>query len=51
MDFSRKSKMKPLSSPDEETFKQLLKHNCLFYVLPPMIDVSLNDFETLGKFN
>jgi hypothetical protein len=50
MEFSKKSKVKPLSSPDEESFKQLLKHNCLFYVLPPRIDISLSEFETLGEF-
>lgn len=27
---------------------RLLPHNCLFYILPPMIDVSLKDFEDLA---
>lgn len=49
MDFSKRSKVKLLKSPDEESFEKLLKHNCMFYILPPMIDVSLSEFETLGE--
>lgn len=50
MDFSKKSKVKLMKSPDEDAFERLLRHNCMFYILPPMIDVSLSDFETLGEF-
>lgn len=50
MDFSKKSKVKLMKSPDEDAFEQLLRHNCMFYILPPMIDVSLSEFETLGEF-
>jgi hypothetical protein len=45
MDFPKRSKLKPLRSPDEESLDRLLPHNCLFYILPPLNDVSLKDFE------
>lgn len=48
MDFPKRSKIKVLKSPDEASFDQLLPHNCLFYILPPMIDVSLKDFDELA---
>ncbi|CRK87608.1 CLUMA_CG001404, isoform A [Clunio marinus] len=48
MDFPKKSKIKVLKSPDEQSLDTLLPHNCLFYILPPMIDVSLKDFEDLA---
>lgn len=48
MDFTKKSKVKPLRSPDEESLDKLLPHNCLFYILPPLNDVSLKDFEDLA---
>lgn len=48
MDFPKRSKVKLLKSPDEESFDRLLPHNCLFYILPPLIDVSLKDFEDLA---
>lgn len=48
MDFPRNSKIKPTRSPDEDSFESLLPHNCLFYILPPLIDVSLKDFEDLA---
>lgn len=40
-----KTKVKPLKSPEEGSLDLLLPHNCLFYILPPLIDVSLKDFE------
>jgi DNA primase large subunit len=48
MDFTKRSKVKPLRSPDEDSFDSLLPHNCLFYILPPLIDVSLKDFEEMA---
>lgn len=48
MDFPKRSKIKLLRSPDEDSLDQLLPHNCLFYILPPMIDVSLKDFDELA---
>lgn len=45
MDFPKRSKIKPLKSPDEDSLDRLLPHNCLFYILPPLNDVSLKDFE------
>lgn len=48
MDFTKRSKVKPLKSPDEESLDRLLPHNCLFYILPPLIDVSLKDFENFA---
>lgn len=48
MDFAKRSKVKPLKSPDEDSLDRLLPHNCLFYILPPLIDVSLKDFEDLA---
>lgn len=48
MDFSKRSKVKILKSPDEDLFDRLLPHNCLFYILPPLNDVSLKDFEDLA---
>lgn len=48
MDFPKRSKVKPIRSPDEQSFENILPHNCLFYILPPMIDVSLKDFEDLA---
>lgn len=48
MDSSKRSKVKPLTSPDEESLDKLLPHNCLFYILPPLNDVSLKDFEDLA---
>lgn len=48
MDFPKNSKIKPTRSPDEDSFESLLPHNCLFYILPPLIDVSLKDFEDLA---
>lgn len=49
MDFPKRSKVvKVLKSPDEGSLDRLLPHNCLFYILPPMIDVGLKDFEDLA---
>jgi len=48
MDFPKRSKVKPLKSPDEASMDRILTHNCLFYVLPPMSDVGLKDFEELA---
>ena len=48
MDFPKRSKVKLMKSPDEESLDRLLPHNCLFYILPPLIDVSLQDFEDLA---
>jgi DNA primase large subunit len=48
MEFPKNSKIKLTRSPDEESFESLLPHNCLFYILPPLIDVSLQDFEELA---
>lgn len=48
MDFPKQSKVKILKSPDEDSLDRLLPHNCLFYILPPLIDVSLKDFEDLA---
>lgn len=47
MEFTKRSKVKLLKSPDDELDK-LLPHNCLFYILPPLNDVSLKDFEDLA---
>lgn len=48
MDFPKRSKIKLLKSPDEDSLTRLLPHNCLFYILPPLCDVSLKDFEDLA---
>lgn len=48
MDFPKRSKVKVLQSPDEASLDRLLPHNCLFYILPPLIDVTLKDFEDLA---
>lgn len=48
MDFPKRSKVKVLHSPDEASLDRLLPHNCLFYILPPLIDVTLKDFEDLA---
>lgn len=48
MDFPKRSKVKLLKSPDENSLDKLLPHNCLFYILPPLNDVSLKDFEDLA---
>lgn len=48
MDFPKRSKIKPLKSPDEESIDRFAPHNCMFYILPPQNDVSLKDFEELA---
>lgn len=48
MDFSKRSKIKPLKTPDDDSLDRLLPHNCLFYILPPLNDVSLKEFEDLA---
>lgn len=49
MDFPKRSKVKlSITSSDEESLDRLLPHNCLFYILPPMSDVSLKDFEDMA---
>lgn len=48
MDFPKRSKVKVLQSPDEASLDRLLPHNCLFYILPPLIDVTLKGFEDLA---
>jgi DNA primase large subunit len=48
MDFPKRSKIKPLKSPDESSIDLFTPHNCSFYILPPQTDVSLNDFEDLA---
>ena len=44
----KRKRIQVLNNSDEESFKQLLPHNCLFYILPPLIDVSLKEFEDLA---
>jgi DNA primase large subunit len=48
MDFTKKSKIKPLKTADEESIDRFTPHNCMFYILPPQNDVSLKDFEDLA---
>lgn len=48
MDFPKRSKIKLLKSPEDDSLDRLLPHNCLFYILPPLNDVSLKDFEELA---
>jgi DNA primase large subunit len=48
MDFPKRSKIKPLRSPDEESIDKLAPHNCMFHIVPPQNDVSLKDFEDLA---
>lgn len=48
MEFPKRSKIKPLKSPVEDSLDRLLPHNCLFYILPPLNDVSLKDFEDMA---
>lgn len=48
MDFPKQSKIKLSKSSDEESLERLLPHNCLFYILPPLIDLSLKEFEDLA---
>lgn len=47
MNITKSSKGKILKSP-EDSLERLLPHNCLFYILPPLIDVSLKEFEELA---
>lgn len=49
MDFPRRSKVKITRSSNEDSLYRLLPHNCLFYILPPLIDISLQEFEDLAK--
>jgi len=48
MDFPKRSKIKPLKSPDEESIDRFAPHNCMFYIVPPQNDISLKDFEELA---
>lgn len=48
MNFSIKSKIKILETADESSLNLLTPHNCCFYILPPLVDISLQEFEDLA---